>query len=157
VYLHDEIYVLIDRGGYGEAMGVQERIYEFLIAVARDQYNHATDALTRYTALSNLIYYELANHINTGYRQYIIATHRLFASKEIEQLVSLRDEFMRWLRAPANRDRLEKESDLEFDEIARDDAVWLMKYYLSINNNKSAVDVGERTRGHFAEVIDKGS
>jgi len=169
LYLHEEVYDMIDQGGLSIALGIADEAMEYLIEQSRAELAAAADRTARFNAISNLIYYELTNDIDSGYRQYLLSMYRLFAINEVEHAVLLRDEFWRWLNvtvtgsedtgnlrpAQPHREALKKESKLELVELERDDAVWLVKYYMGRNENPRAVDIGRTVRTRFAAALDE--
>lgn len=164
LYLHDEIFVMIDESERPELLGMDGGVLGFLIRMSEEQLaiaerssgssDQAQSRSDTFIAWSNLIYYRLMHNVDEGYRTYLLVMDQLFNRREAALALSLRDEFMRWLSLDSNKQRLQ-ESKLELAEVARDDAVWLVKYNLQIGRNSEAVDIGMRIRERLGDEIEK--
>lgn len=155
LYLHDEIFQMIDRSAQPRALGLGDGALQFLIELSRRNLHAARDRVARFTAANNLVYYELTRDIAAGYRQYLLATDYLFSTGNTDQAQALRDELWRFLNQPFNQARLRHETPLLTQEqVTRDDAVWLVKYYLAINSYEQAVRVGSQVRMQFAADLE---
>lgn len=168
-YLHDEVYEMLDESGMPHALGFDDEVLPFLVEQAREQERNANTPAQRFTALSNRVYYMLVQKVDYGYRAYNLETYRLFNTSEVNQVLGLRDELQRWLnltvttfnesgeivvREP-NKDRVRDQKEkLTLDDIARDDAAWLVKYYLKSNMPAEAVRIGKLVQQHFASQLD---
>lgn len=165
LYLHDEVYQMIDLNGLPAALGLEEEVLAFLIERAEAQLRAASDPAARFVARNNRLYYKLMSNVPEGYRQYSFDTYELFNRREVDHALALRDELWRWLgytiydvdaegliqeRKP-NLDRV-TESPLTMGDIRRDDAVWLVKYYLGYNKHSDAVRIGGLVRQYFFEL-----
>ncbi|MBK9710159.1 MAG: hypothetical protein IPO81_02310 [Kouleothrix sp.] len=167
LYLHDEVYQMIDLNGLPAALGLEKEVLAFLIDRAEAQLRAASDPAARFVARNNRLYYKLISDVPEGYRQYSFDTYELFNRREGDHALALRDELWRWLgytiydvdaegliqeRKP-NLDRV-TETRLTMDDIRRDDAVWLVKYYLGINKYSEAVRIGGLVRQYFEQEIE---
>lgn len=171
--LHDEILMLLDQSGMSDTLDLRDSIQNYVISLARAQLNDAEtrrhdrqDRSAHLRAMNNLIYYQLEQSPDDGYRQYLRLTISLFNARELTLPLILRDDLWRWLNQPVsvsgrsgsaytNRDRLGRGAvRLEVEDIQRDDAIWLLKYYLIRGEHGQAVRLGEQLWGRIDPAVD---
>lgn len=153
IYLHDEIYVMMNKGGYGEMLGLRDDVLAFALREAEQQAEHAKDRTAQLKAITDRVYYTLAQDPEKGYRAYTIATINLFLVNQADHMAIVRDEFWHWLSTQVNEERL-KTSALEYAEVVRDDAVWLLKYHMVRGEYEQTVKVGEGIQEYFKNDLE---
>jgi tetratricopeptide (TPR) repeat protein len=151
LYLHDQIYELMDERKH--VLWIEEDVLTYLIDQAREELEAAEDRVARFNARSSIMYYSLMLDVQTGYQEYLTATHLLFESHDLTLALALRDDLWRWIEVPTNRNKL-NESPLEFAEVVRDDAVWHVKYHLERDENERAAAIGDELLKRFQADIE---
>jgi len=171
--LHDEILMLLDQSRMSDTLDIRDQVQKYLVELAQTQLGaaeaqkHVPEGRSEYLrAMNNLIYYQLEKDPEEGYREHLRLTISLFNARERVLPLILRDEFWRWLSQPVsiagtyeaaytNRERLGRGGvRLELEDIQRDDAVWLIKYYVARGELEQAVLLGEKIKATITEAED---
>lgn len=156
--LHDEIFVILDQSGISDTLDIRGQVQDYLIELAKTQFRATKDRSEYLRTMSNLIFYQIEKDPEKGYIEYLKLMIGLFNTGEYVLSLILRDDLWRWLSQPVsiagrkkaahtNRDRLGRGNvRLTIDEIQRDDAVWLVKYYMKRGELEQAVLLGQKIK-----------
>lgn len=138
LFLHDEVYQLIDQSGKPDDLGLRGPTLDYLCALSRAQVEHAGELISLLRAMSNHVSYEMRRDVaRGGYTSYAIYVERLLRERDVEAALILSDVFWRTLTRRLRRngryvqpglDAL-RESELSLEAILRDEqvrAVWLL-------------------------------
>lgn len=153
LFLHDEIYQLIDESALPQALGLRDPTLDYLCALSRSQVQQAQNRAELFKAMSDHMYYELRRDIaGSGYRAYTIYTDWLLRERDVEAAVILSDVFWSVLNTVVQRDEgavrpyraALDESPLAYAALLRDEQVRLVKLLRARDQNIAAAELAER-------------
>ncbi|EFO81856.1 hypothetical protein OSCT_0253 [Oscillochloris trichoides DG-6] len=151
LYLHDHFYSLIDQSGRASALGMRDEVLGFVINNAEQRLINATARNEKFIALSDLVYYRMIADPARGYRAYLTASYQLLEENEIHSALVLRDELWQWLSIEYHQG-LVLGTALTPMEIVRDDAVWLVRYFVSTGGYTTAVAAGTAIQKRYGSL-----
>lgn len=166
LFLHDEIHLLVDELGLQSELGLRELTLDYLASINKKQVRQLKyyaapithpDSLLK--AMSNQLYYELANEVAIGYRTYMVYIGWLLNERNIDDTLILSDVLWSTLeyRVQRNgqiiapyRDALEDSSALTYDEILVDEQVNRLALLIGQGQNQESAAYAEFLYQHWS-------
>lgn len=158
LFLHDEIYQLIDESAMPSALGLREPTLDYLCMLSRQQVQQSQGRAELFRTMSDHVYYELTrNIVGGGYRAYTIYVDWLLREREVEAAVILSDVFWSTLTSMVSRGERQvqpyrnalSQSELTYAEILRDEQVRQVKFLRARDQNVAAAELAEQLYQKF--------
>jgi hypothetical protein len=153
LFLHDEIFTMIDESGKPKEYGMLEPTLDHLCAISRARVQDATERSVLIGAMADNMYYELTRDFQTGYRIYRVYTDQLLVERGVNAVLALSDAFWRTLNYPIRRNPDQApsfpyrnalaESGVTEDEILRDERVGQVLLLLARDQNNEARSIAD--------------
>ncbi len=159
LFLHDEIFVMIDQSGKPDECGLREPTLEYLDQISREQVQQVErNALLG--AMADNMYYELSRDFVQGYRTYVIYTDLLLDERSINDALVLADAFWSTLNYHVSRGQERiypyrnalAQSTLTKTQILEDEQVNQVQMLLAQDQNQAAVEKAEQLNQSFVQA-----
>ncbi len=161
LFLHDEIFVMIDASGKPDEFGLREPTIDHLCQISAEAVRQATytDMLG---CMADNMYYELTRNIEQGYRVYTVYIDRLLGMRNINGALVFSDAFWRTLNYAIPVDQRYVfpyedalvQSELTRERILRDEMVRRVELLRTRDQLQDALQLAERqTRQYRQEGI----
>lgn len=148
LFLHDEIFRIIDTSKQGDGLGAQDQTLEYLCNVSAQEVRQASDRASLLRSMTDHVYYELLRDLQKGYRVYTVYADRLLRERNTNSALVLCDAF--WtMFAPLHQQRTLR--GLTYDEIIRDELVRQVKFlHARDRSSAAAVDLANTLYQQFS-------
>ncbi|NTU79859.1 MAG: hypothetical protein HGA45_10725 [Chloroflexales bacterium] len=166
LYLHDEIWLLIDESLIAEELGFKDLILHALEEQSRERVaaiSQSRKPAGLLRAMCDHTHYALTLDITRGYRHYLVYMDHLFAQRNFEDALVLADVFWRMLElrvvrfgtnTPLYRELIAEAKHLSYEVVRRYDRIHYSKLLLALGNNAQAVREAEQL---YAELVRRDS
>lgn len=153
LYLHDEIWLLIDESGAPDQLGLRKPVLDELCLISAEQVRKIsqTKAYKQYLrVVADHVYYAITREFADGYRHYLTYMDHLLGQRNYEDALVLADVFWRMLTLTAvrpggptriYRDELSETANLDFATVNAFDQVHYSKLLRAQGLNAEAVEV----------------
>lgn len=151
LFLHDEIFVMIDQSGKPDECGLREPTLDYLCRISSEQVQRV-ERSALLGAMADNMYYELSRDFVQGYRTYVIYADLLLEDRSINDVLVLSDAFWSTLnyhvsrgqeRVYPYRNALEQ-STLTETQILEDEQVKQVQLLLAQHRNQAAFEKAEQ-------------
>jgi len=161
LFLHDEIWRLIDESGNPRDLGLKDIVLTELSKMSKPQVggiSQVGDPLGLLRAMADHIYYAITLNFGRGYRYYRVYLDPLFAQRNYEDALVLADVFWRMLTQTVIRlggpvrlyqDLLAEDRRLSYSSIERYDQVDYVKLLRAQGNYRDAMDEADKLYRRF--------
>ncbi len=151
LFLHDEIFVMIDQSGKPDECGLRESTLDYLCRISREQVQHV-DRHALLGAMADNMYYELSRDFVQGYRTYVIYADLLLDERSINDALILSDAFWSTLNYHVSRGQERiypyrnalAQSTLTRPQILEDEQVNQVQLLLAQDQNQAAIAKAEQ-------------
>jgi tetratricopeptide (TPR) repeat protein len=159
LFLHDEIFVMIDQSDQPDACGLREPTLSHLCQMSRQMVQRA-DQSTLLGSMADNMYYELTHDFEGGYRAYMVYVDRLLFDRNANAALILSDAFWRTLnyrvehdgdeRLPY-RDALSQAPMISEEQIRRDEQVRQVRLLRAREQTRDAMQHADALFRTFVE------
>ena len=155
LYLHDEIWLLIDESQLGDELGFERIILETLEEMNSERVNNVSQTqkpLGLLRAMCDHIHYAIAQDVSYGFRFYLVYMDYLFGHRVFEDALVLANVFWRLLELRVVRNgeetrimrrRLAEDDQLSYEAVRRYDDLHYSKLLRSQSLNDRAIEEAE--------------
>lgn len=141
LFLHDEIFRLIDESGYADRYGAREATLDFLCEISADEVRRVQLPTVKLRAMTDHLYYELLRDLQRGYRVYTVYVDLLLRQRTLTSALVLCDAF--WTIFAPLKER-SSAPDPTLDEIFRDEAVRHVKYLRASDRPQEGAELAQQ-------------
>jgi hypothetical protein len=160
LFLHDEIFVMIDQSDQPDACGLREPTLSHLCQMSRHVVQHANQS-TLIGSMADNMYYELTHDFERGYRAYTVYVDRLLFDRNASAALILSDAFWRTLNYRVEHDGSERlpyrdalhQSTISEDQIRRDEQVRQVRLLRAREQTREAM---QQAQALFDDFVERG-
>lgn len=164
LYLHDEIWLLIDESGLPDHLGLRDVVLTWLSGRSAGEVLRISEVrqhLQLVSAMADHVYYAVTRDFAAGYRHYLVYMDHLLGQREHEDALVLADIFWRMLTLvvvrPGGltriyRDLLSQDTRLTYEQVRWYDLQHYCQLLLALELNEPAADEAAALLDALAET-----
>jgi hypothetical protein len=158
LFLHDEIFVMIDQSDQPDACGLRDPTLSHLCQMSRQMVQRANQS-TLLGSMADNMYYELTHDFERGYLAYTVYVDRLLFDRNAHAALILSDAFWRTLNYRVEHDGHERlpyrdalrQSTISEDRIRRDEQVRQVRLLRAREQTQAAMEQAQKLFRDFVE------